>query len=155
MPNSRSDKAAKRERRQKPTSSDERPAVKLRRETARLQAEPEAPPLPQAGASALLDGLRKMLDAEMTRQAESAAMLIAVTRLLLNLGGREYAAWLRSVADDFEATDAATETADDVAKDLLRLSRSAAAKDASSPLNRPDGVVPDAPVVKARRPRHH
>ena len=60
--------------------------------------------------------------AEAMRQAECAAMLIAVTRLLLNMGGRDYAAWLRSVADDFEATDLEQEHPDDISDDLIRIS---------------------------------
>jgi hypothetical protein len=59
--------------------------------------------------------------AEAMRQAECAAMLVAVTRLLLNMGGRDYATWLRSVADDFEATDLDQEDPDDVSDDLIRL----------------------------------
>lgn len=59
--------------------------------------------------------------AEAMRQAECAAMLIAVTRLLLNMRGRDYAAWLRSVADDFDATDLDQENPDDVSDDLIRM----------------------------------
>lgn len=57
------------------------------------------------------------------RQAESAAMLIAVTRMLLNLRGRDFAAWLRSIADDFDATDPEAEHPDDLAGELLRRAR--------------------------------
>lgn len=59
--------------------------------------------------------------AEAMRQAECAAMLVAVTRLLLNMRGREYAAWLRTVADDFEETDLDEEHPDDLSEDLIRI----------------------------------
>lgn len=55
------------------------------------------------------------------RQAECAAMLVAVTRLLLNMRGREYAAWLRTIADDFEETDLDEEHPDHLSEDLIRL----------------------------------
>jgi hypothetical protein len=55
------------------------------------------------------------------RQAECAAMLIAVTRLLLNMRGRDFATWLRSVADDFETTDLDKEDPEDISEDLIRI----------------------------------
>lgn len=49
--------------------------------------------------------LRAGLEAAGTRQAETAAMLIAVARTLLDLSGGDFAVWLRAIADDFEAMD--------------------------------------------------
>lgn len=66
---------------------------------------------------------RAKLEAEAMRQAECAAMLIAVTRMLLDLRGRDFARWLRSIADDFDASDPEAETPEDLARDLIRLSR--------------------------------
>ncbi len=51
-------------------------------------------------------------------------MLVAVTRLLLNMRGREYAAWLRAVADDFEETDLDEEHPDHLSEDIIRLDAS-------------------------------
>jgi hypothetical protein len=66
---------------------------------------------------------------EMLRQAECAAMLIAVTRMLLNLRGRDFAVWLRSIADDFEATDPEPEDVEDLSDELIRMGTAGLAPD--------------------------
>ena len=38
-----------------------------------------------------------------SRQAECATMLVAISRMLLNVEPSEFAAWLRMIADDIEA----------------------------------------------------
>jgi hypothetical protein len=67
------------------------------------------------------DDIAASADAEAVRQAECAAMLIAVTRMLLNLRGRDFAIWLRSIADDFEATDPDHEDPEDLSDELIRM----------------------------------
>ncbi len=42
------------------------------------------------------------------RQAECATMLVAISKLLLDAEPREFAAWLRAVADDIEKQDGPT-----------------------------------------------
>lgn len=40
---------------------------------------------------------------DIRRQAECATMLVAIAKVMLNAEAAEFAAWLRSVADDIEA----------------------------------------------------
>ncbi|MFO1148413.1 MAG: hypothetical protein U1E62_08550 [Alsobacter sp.] len=85
---------------------------------------------------------------EMVRQAECAAMLIALTRMLLNLRGRDFAVWLRSIADDFEATDPEPEDVEDLAEELIRMgSTGTGADDAED-----DEDGPPRPPEGRRRP---
>ncbi len=37
------------------------------------------------------------------RQGECAAMLVAISRILLDVDAHSFAAWLRSIADDIES----------------------------------------------------
>lgn len=84
------------------------------------QPRPPAPRRSGATGRPGLDAARlvELLGAETTRQAECAAMLIAVTRMLLNLRGRAFAAWLRSVADDFEESDPDPEDPDALTREF-------------------------------------
>lgn len=91
--------------------------------------------------------------AEVMRQAECAAMLVAVTRLLLNMRGRDYAAWLRSVADDFEATDPDEEHPENVSNDLISLTERNRARSEDGPEPERDlGENLDVEAIEPRRP---
>jgi hypothetical protein len=83
----------------------------------------------------------------MLRQAECAAMLIAVTRMLLNLRGRDFAVWLRSIADDFEATDPEPEDAEDLSGELIRMGTAGLAPDEA------DGDADEPPAATPRAGR--
>ncbi len=74
-------------------------------------------------------------------------MLIAVTRMLLNLRGRDFAIWLRSIADDFASTDPDLEHPDDLTDELIRMGSADTA--GAEPDDDADGLPPPA---GARRP---
>jgi hypothetical protein len=87
-------------------------------------------------------------DGDMMRQAECAAMLIAVTRMLLNLRGSDFAVWLRSIADDFEATDPDHEDPEDLSDELIRMGSA----DAESEEDEPEDPEDLSPPGGMRRP---
>lgn len=122
----------------------------MRRATKRSAAKPEfAGPV----ASQTRQKAAARVHAEVMRQAECAAMLVAVTRLLLNMRGRDYAAWLRSVADDFETTDPDEEHPEDMSNDLISLTERERARSKDVPEPEPDlGGDPDAEASEPRRP---
>jgi hypothetical protein len=99
--------------------------------------------------------MRARLEAEAMRQAECAAMLIAVTRMLLNMRGSAFATWLRSIADDFDATDPDTEHAEDLAQELIRLSRHGEGRDGERDAADAPDLGSDPAPPKGRRLRHH
>jgi hypothetical protein len=123
---------------------------KTPRATKRSAAKPVKPGL---SGSQARRGAAARVHAEAMRQAECAAMLIAVTRLLLNMRGRDYAAWLRSVADDFEATDPDEEHPEDVSNDLISLAeRDRTGNEAGGPREHGPELDLDIDTIDPRRP---